>query len=60
MTNLELNWNAITNIMNPEIREQVAFELAPCTIEQFLSRYLELDHDFETVLNTEFSQIIGH
>ena len=49
------NWEAIVNLMNDEIREQVHMELAPCTDEEFLKRYLELDPEFENVLN-EFSQ----
>ena len=49
------NWNAIVNMMDDEIREQVHMELAPCTDEEFLKRYLELDPEFERVLN-EFSQ----
>lgn len=48
------NWEAIVNLMNDEIRERVAFELAPCTEEEFLKRYLEIDHDFQNVLDTEF------
>ena len=44
------NWEAIVNLMNDEIRERVAFELAPCTEEAFL----ELDPDFQNVLDTEF------
>lgn len=48
------NWEAIVNLMNDEIRERVAFELAPCTNEEFLNRYLEIDPDFQKVLDTEF------
>lgn len=48
------NWEAIVNLMNDEIRERVAFELAPCTEEEFLKRYLELDPDFQKVLDSEF------
>lgn len=48
------NWEAIVNLMNDEIRERVAFELAPCTEEEFLKRYLELDPDFQNVLDSEF------
>ena len=49
------NWEAIVNLMDDEIREQVHMELAPCTDEEFLARYLELDPEFESVLN-EFSE----
>lgn len=48
------NWEAIVSLMNDEIRERVAFELAPCIEEAFLERYLELDPDFQNVLDTEF------
>ncbi len=48
------NWEAIEALMDDEIRERVAFELAPCTEEAFLKRYLELDPDFQNVLDSEF------
>lgn len=34
------NWEAIVNLMNDEIRERVAFELAPCTEEDFFEALL--------------------
>ena len=37
-----LPWNTITNYMDADLMEQVSCELAPCTNEQFLTRYLEL------------------
>jgi hypothetical protein len=52
--NLDKYWEAIVNMMDDETRERVAFELAPCTNEEFLKRYLELAPDFQTVLNNEF------
>lgn len=48
------NWLAIVNLMDDDIRERVAFELAPCTEEEFLKRYLELDPELQNVLDTEF------
>ena len=48
------NWDAIVNLMDDDIREKVHFERAPCTEEAFLQRYLQLDSDFENVLQTEF------
>lgn len=45
----------IAQYMSDDIREQVHMELAPCTNEEFLTRYLELDPDFEDLLNHEFS-----
>ena len=47
-------WDAIVNMMDDDIRERVAFELAPCTEEAFLERYLEIDPSFQTVLDSEF------
>ena len=45
----------IATYMNNEIREAVHFELAPCTNEEFLKRYCELDESFEEHLENEFS-----
>lgn len=47
-------WEAIVNMMDDDIRERVADELAPCTNEEFLKRYLELDPEFQNVLDSEF------
>lgn len=52
--NLDKNWEAIEMLMDTCIRERVAFELAPCTEEAFLKRYLELDPEFQNVLDSEF------
>jgi len=38
-------WNAIANAMDDETREKVHAELAPCTEEEFLTRYLEIAPD---------------
>lgn len=35
-------WDAVTEFMDPETRERVHMELAPCTDLAFLRRYLEL------------------
>lgn len=48
-------WDAITSYMNDDLREQVHAELAPCTVKEFLDRYLELDPDFQDLLDSEFS-----
>ena len=45
---------AIVNLMDDEIREQVHRELAPCTDMEFLRRYVELDPEFESVVESEF------
>ena len=41
--------------MNDDLREQVHAELAPCSAKDFLTRYLELDPDFQDLLDDEFS-----
>lgn len=38
-------WDAVVNMMDDDTREAVAAELAPCTEEAFLARYLELAPD---------------
>lgn len=47
--------DAIAVYMDDSKREQVHRELAPCTPEEFLTRYCELDPDFEDLLKSEFS-----
>ena len=47
--------DAIATYMDDDIREQVHVELAPCTNDEFIKRYLELDPDFEDLLVSEFS-----
>lgn len=44
----------IATYMDDEIREQVHIELAPCTPEQFLRRYVELDPQFVAILYDVF------
>lgn len=46
--------NVIATYMDDDKRETVHAELAPCEPEEFLTRYLELDPDFEELLNSEF------
>ena len=45
----------IATYMVDEIREQVHAELAPCTPEEFLTRYLQLDCEFIKLLLSEFN-----
>lgn len=33
-------WDAIVQMMEDDVREQVANEIAPCTNEEFLTEYL--------------------
>lgn len=47
--------DVIATYMDGRIREDLAFELAPCTPETFLKEYIERDPDFTELLNTEFS-----
>ncbi len=37
--------DTIANYMDDEIRETVVNEIAPCTDEEFLTRYLEIAND---------------
>lgn len=57
-TNLTDNvMEEIALCMDDEIREQVYYELAPCTNEEFIDRYCELDPMFEEFLLNEFNYI---
>lgn len=54
----ELTQEELDNIatyMNDEIREDVAFDLVPCTSEEFLKEYVNRDEQFEDLLKSEFS-----
>lgn len=48
-------WEDIVSYMDDDIREQVHFELAPCTATEFMERYLELDEEFA---ETAYSMIL--
>lgn len=50
--------DTIASYMNDEIREDIHQELAPCEPEEFLNRYLELDPDFEEILENEFDIVV--
>jgi len=39
---LSLDWETVTHYMDDDLREQIHSELAPCTNEEFLTRYTEL------------------
>lgn len=45
------HWASIVELMDDDIREQVHADLAPCTNEEFLARYLDQDPEFEVVLD---------
>lgn len=51
----QVSLDEIAVYMNDEIREQVHAELAPCTPEEFLTRYLQLDCEFINLLLSEFN-----
>ena len=46
--------DTIASYMDDDKRETVHAELAPCEPEEFLKRYLDLDQDFEELLEKEF------
>lgn len=50
-------FSTITSYMDDEKREQVHSELAPCSSEKFLTRYLELDPGFSELLESEFPSL---
>lgn len=54
----ELTQEELDNIatyMNDETREEIAFDLEPCTPEEFLKEYVNRDEQFEDLLKSEFS-----
>jgi hypothetical protein len=42
---LKMDWEVVTNYMDAEIAQIVHTELAPCTNEEFLKRYIELHEE---------------
>lgn len=46
--------DVIASYMDDDAREQVHFELAPCSNSEFLERYVELDPEFSELLSSEF------
>lgn len=47
---------AIAMYMDTDAREHVHYELAPCTNEDFLKRYCELEPDFADLLQDELGE----
>jgi hypothetical protein len=47
--------DVIATYMDDDVREDIAFDLAPCTPEEFLKEYVNRDEDFEELLKSEFS-----
>ena len=50
--------DALVSYMDDDIREKVHMELAPCTNEEFLVRYIELDSELEKVMEQEFEEVL--
>lgn len=46
--------DVIATYMDDDIRESVAFDLSPCTPNQFLREYVSRDKHFEELLKSEF------
>lgn len=46
--------DVIVTYMNDDIREDVHFDLAPCSEEEFLDEYVKRDPEFEELLHEEF------
>lgn len=44
----------IAYYMNDEIREQLAFEIAPCSPQKFIAEYCKRDETFIDFLSHEF------
>lgn len=51
----QVTLDEIAGYMNDEIIEQVHAELAPCTPDEFLTRYLQLDCELINLLLSEFN-----
>lgn len=51
----QVTLDEIAGYMNDDIREQVHAELAPCTPEEFLTRYIQLDCEIINLLLSEFN-----
>ena len=41
----QVSFEAVVNLMDDELREQVHEELAPCTEQEFVERYAELHEE---------------
>lgn len=46
--------DVIATYMDDDIRESVAFDLSPCTPNEFLREYVSRDKHFEELLKSEF------
>lgn len=55
MRKVERYWDAIVNLMDDDIREEVHSLLAPCTKKEFLREYVKRDTGFADLLYNEFS-----
>jgi hypothetical protein len=51
-------WEDIATYMIDDLREKVNSELAPCSQDEYMRRYLELDPEFAELLGSEFGIVI--
>jgi hypothetical protein len=51
----QVSLDEIAGYMNDKIREQVHAELALCTLDELLTRYLQLDCELINLLLSEFN-----
>ena len=47
------DWYTIVGYMDDDIREKLHFELAPCSNETFLERYLEIVPSYQNLIKNE-------
>ena len=47
--------DVIATYMNDDIREDIAFELAPCSPDEFITEYVKRDPKFVDLMKSEFS-----
>lgn len=47
-------WKTIVTYMDDDIRENVHFDLVPCSEEEFLDEYVKRDPEFKKLLHEEF------
>lgn len=52
----ELDFEAVANLMDDDLRERVHAELAPCTDQEFFDRYAELWAEAHPDEEWEFSK----
>jgi hypothetical protein len=48
------NFDALVNLMDDTIREQLHSEIAPCSNQEFINAYVKEDQDFALAVTTAF------